>query len=64
MAKKKHLSRPEKEPELLQKIRNALDSGNFRDATHAEQRATEREVTRPEYIYVLKNGRHEKQKEN
>ncbi len=63
MVKKKQATRPEKEPELLQKIKDAINLGNFRDVTHASERASEREITRPEYLYVLKTGRHEKKKD-
>ena len=63
MVKKKQSTRPQKEPELLQKIRDAINSGNFRDVRHATERAAEREVTRAEYLYILKNGRHEKKKD-
>lgn len=50
MVKKKQSIRPEKEADLLQKIRDAIE------------RSVERSITRPEYLYVLKNGRHEKRK--
>lgn len=63
MVKKKQSTRPEKEPDLLQKIRDAINSRNFRDVIHASMRAVERDITRPEYLYVLKNGRHEKKKD-
>jgi hypothetical protein len=63
MVKKKQSIRPEKTPDLLQKVKEAINSGNFRDVTHATMRASEREITRPEYLYVLKIGRHEKKKD-
>ena len=31
--------------------------------THAYLRATERKITRAEYLYVLKTGKHEKRKD-
>lgn len=63
MVNNKLFSKPEKEPNLLQKIKDAINSGQYRDATHATERTIEREITRPEYLYVLKNGRHEKSKD-
>lgn len=63
MVKNKRVTKPEKEPNLLQKIKGAINSGQYRDAIHATERSIEREITRPEYLYVLKNGRHEKSKD-
>ena len=63
MVKKKHLIKPTKEINLLQKIRDAIDNHNFKDMTHASERAIERRITRAEYLYVLKNGYHEKNKD-
>lgn len=63
MVNNKLFSKPEKEPNLLQKIKDAINSGQYRDAVHATERSIEREITRPEYLYVLKNGRHEKSKD-
>ncbi|MFN8672350.1 MAG: DUF4258 domain-containing protein [Candidatus Sericytochromatia bacterium] len=63
MVIKKKLKRPEKEPNLLLKIKEAINSGNYRDVTHALERSIERAITRAEYLYVLKNGRHEKKKD-
>lgn len=41
-----------------------LDKGKYRDTTHAIIRKEQRQITLPEIIYVLKNGRHEKAKDH
>ena len=63
MAKKKNPQRPSKIPNLLELIREAVSSGNYLDAVHALERQEERQITRPEYEYVLLNGYHEKSKD-
>ena len=55
--------RPTKHPDLLVEIRSAVKSGNYLDVVHAQQRSTERSITRPEYEWVLMNGWHEKAKD-
>ena len=44
-------------------MREALDSGRFLDTVHATQRRAERQITRPEVLYVLRHGWHEKRKD-
>jgi len=60
MSKKK---RPPKLPQLMERISKALDSGKYRDVVHAQIRQQERQITRPEYTYVLRNGFHEARKD-
>jgi hypothetical protein len=48
---------------LLETIRKCLDNGNYLDTRHVFQRQTEREITRPETHYVLRNGFHEAKKD-
>ncbi|MCP4545485.1 MAG: DUF4258 domain-containing protein [bacterium] len=55
--------RPPKIPDLMDRIREALDSGRYLDMSHAEQRQRQRKITRPEYIYVLRHGYHEARKD-
>ncbi|PKL79085.1 MAG: hypothetical protein CVV27_02370 [Candidatus Melainabacteria bacterium HGW-Melainabacteria-1] len=62
MVKRKSL-RPAKEPNLMQKIRVALASGDYLDTVHASERQAERNITAPEYEYVLKHGWHEASKD-
>ena len=60
MNKKK---RPPKHTDLMERIREVLDSGKYRDVVHAQDRQKERRITRPEYTYVLRNGFHEARKD-
>ena len=59
MAKK----RPSKITDLLSNIKKAVNSGEYLDVTHAQDRSRERNITRPEYEYVLKNGFHERSRD-
>lgn len=63
MAKKKQSSRSAKDPDLLRKIREAVESGNYLESKHALERAIERNIIAPEYEYVLKTGNHESNKD-
>lgn len=48
---------------LLKVIRMYATSGNFLDTRHATDRQGERLITRPEILYVLRHGWHEKGKD-
>ena len=54
---------PPKLDRLLERIREALDAGRFLDTVHTTQRQAERQITRPEMLYVLRHGWHEKRKD-
>lgn len=58
-------TRPPKDPDVVGKVRRAVSSGSYTElrTDHATDRQSERRVTRPEYVYVLKNGYHEKSKD-
>lgn len=56
-------NKPDKDKNLLAKVKIAIESGNYIDVTHAIERSIERAITRTEYEYVLKNGWHEKKKD-
>lgn len=55
--------RPPKRLDLLDAVHSALAAGTYLDTVHAVERQQERKITRPEYLYVLKNGFHEKSKD-
>ena len=57
------VNRPEKIPELMRVIRACIEEGRFLDTRHAWERQDERRINRPEVLYVLKQGRHEKSKD-
>ncbi|MCH9021382.1 MAG: DUF4258 domain-containing protein [Planctomycetes bacterium] len=59
MAKK----RPAKITDVRSQIIQAVNSGEYLDVTHAQDRSRERNITRPEYEYVLKNCFHERSKD-
>ena len=44
-------------------IKTCLDEGRFLDTRHAIERKTERQITRPEILFVLRRGHHEKKKD-
>ncbi len=58
------LRKPKKIENLLERIRNCISSGAYRDTSHALKRKKERNITLPEIIHVLKTGRHEKGKDH
>lgn len=57
------MSRPDKIVDLMSAIRRSIVQGHYYDTRHATQRQIERNITRPDIIYVLKNGFHEKKKD-
>ena len=48
---------------LLEKIREKVEAGKLRYSVHAGERMVERGIIKPEVEYVLKNGRHNKSKD-
>lgn len=56
-------AKPSKVPNLLERIRECVESGKYRDTHHAVMRKTERVITLPEINHVLMTGRHEKSKD-
>jgi len=40
-----------------------VDSGRYLDTRHATERRKQLQITRPEVVYVLRHGRHEKRKD-
>lgn len=63
MVKKKKITRPDKEENLLNKIRKAILLGNYYETEHAKQRARERGIIGSDSEYVLKTGSHEPSKD-
>lgn len=57
-------ARPEKIKNLLKVIKECIESGRYRSCLHLEQRERERNITRREVLYVLKNGFHEKKEDD
>ncbi len=56
--------RPKKIENLLERIKDCINSGAYRGTFHAIERKAERNITLPEIIHVLKTGRHEKSKDH
>jgi len=48
---------------LLALVATHLELGKYLDTRHSEERQSERKITRPELLYVLKHGHHEKRKD-
>lgn len=48
---------------LIGRIKEHIQSGHYLDTRHAIKRQLERKITRPEILYVLKHGYHEKRKD-
>ena len=57
-------AKPAKIPDLLTVVRRAVESGEYFDTYHSSLRRTTRGITRSEIEFVLKNGWHEKTKDN
>jgi hypothetical protein len=57
------MARPDKLVDLLDVVRTCIAEGRYLDTRHAARRGMEREITRPEILYVLKSGFHEKRKD-
>ena len=53
----------EKHSNVLNLIKYCIEKGNYLDTRHATDRQRERSITRLEVIEVLKNGHHEKKKD-
>jgi hypothetical protein len=53
----------EKIARLMEHISKSLDAGRYLDTRHATDRQNERAITRPEILYVLRHGYHEKRKD-
>ena len=49
--------------DLLVKVQDCIEHGLYLDTRHATDRQSERKITRPEILFVLKYGRHEKSKD-
>lgn len=56
--------KPKKLDQLLERIRECVVSGAYRDTFHAMERKAERSISLPEIIQVLITGRHEKSKDH
>ena len=54
--------RPERIKDVLTKIRQCVEEGNYRFTPHAFTRQNERNITLPEVLHVLKNGYEDKRK--
>jgi len=50
-------------PNVIRVIRQYIDSSRFLDTLHAQSRQSKRHITRPEIMYVLKHGYHERRKD-
>jgi hypothetical protein len=57
------VSRPEKILDLMNMICTCIEEGRYLDTRHAWERQDERRINRPEILYVLKHGHHEKNKD-
>jgi hypothetical protein len=57
------MSRPAKLHNLLAAIRDCVESGRYLDTRHAFDRKRERQIMRPEVLFVLRRGHHEKKKD-
>lgn len=61
---KRSSNRAEKVLDLLEKVRDSVKNGNYRDTRHSYERGIERNISLSEIIEVLeKNGYHEKNKD-
>ncbi len=56
--------RPKKIGNVLEVVSNAIETQKIRYSVHALERMAEREVIDSEVLYILKNGFHEKKKDD
>ncbi|HSX11509.1 MAG TPA: DUF4258 domain-containing protein [Chlamydiales bacterium] len=49
--------------DLLGRVKDCLDSGRYCDTSHAVQRKSQRGISLPHILQVLRNGYHEKRKD-
>ena len=56
--------KPDKIANVLDRIRHCVRHALYYDTRHAKERQTERVITRPEILHVLRNGRHERGKDS
>jgi hypothetical protein len=56
-------TRPPKAGDVLERVRKHVADGTYLDTRHASERKEERVITLPEVLYVLRNGFHEKKKD-
>ena len=56
-------SRPAKHADALERSRDRLSNGRFRDTRHASDRKAERTINLPEIRQVIEGGHHEKKKD-
>ncbi len=57
------MKRPEKEKNLLNKVKECIESGRYYDTRHATDRQNERLITRLEILQIFKTGFHEAKKD-
>ena len=50
-------------PDLLAVVSRRAEQGNYVILRHARERGIQRNITEPEWLYVLRNGWHEKRKD-
>ena len=56
MARGKKARRPPKLENLLAKVHECIESGNYLDTRHSSDRQNERLITRPEILQALRKG--------
>ena len=56
-------ARPDKHPDIMALVKVYVETGNYLDTRHATDRQSERSINRLEVVYILKNGHHEKRKD-
>jgi hypothetical protein len=49
--------------DVIKKVKECLDLGRYCDTSHAVQRKQQRKISLPHVLYVLRNGYHEKRKD-
>lgn len=57
-------TRPIKIINLLELIKECIESGRYRSCLHLEEREMERKITRRDVLYVLMHGFHEKKEDD
>jgi hypothetical protein len=57
------VTRPSKTTNVLQRVKECIDLGRYYDTRHGGERKIFRSIALPDVLYILKNGFHEKKKD-
>ncbi len=57
------MKRPIKIPDVLNRIRECIETGRYCDTSHSKLRKSQRQIALTNVLYILSHGYHEKRKD-